>query len=171
MNIQHCRRCQKLFTRIKSPYCAECNEEIEKMFNRVRDYMQLHEDADLVTIMTETGVEEKILFHLLREERLFLSPRANIPCQVCGKPIRSGRYCAECTQKMTSEFTQLESDMAKNLGHAYEGSAADRNNGSNYRIMSTNSRVIGGNPAMEKKTGRNEEKGIHIRQGQTKEER
>lgn len=112
MSVQHCKRCDKLFVKIKSPYCLECNEEIERQFKIIRNYIQSNPTSDISAILDETKVEEPVLLYLLREERLSATPLAEIPCRNCGRPIQCGKYCSDCTTKMTNDFTHLEAKMA-----------------------------------------------------------
>jgi len=125
MGVQHCKRCDKLFAKIKSPYCSECGEEIEKQFKIIRDYIQANPTADISTIIEETKVEEPILLYLLREERLSSTPQSEIPCRNCGRPIKCGKYCAECTVKMTSDFKKLEKKMANDVKTSKESKLTD----------------------------------------------
>ena len=115
MKVEHCKRCEKLYVKIKSPYCCDCMEIIEKQFVVIRDYIQMNPTADVSKIIEETSVEEQVLLYLLREERLSSCTKAELPCWNCGKLIKSGKYCPECVQKMTSDFSQLEMEMAQEV--------------------------------------------------------
>lgn len=120
MKIEHCKRCEKLYSKIRSPYCPDCMEVIEKQFTIIRDYIQMNPAADVSKIIEETSVEEQVLLYLLREERLSSSTQAEFPCWNCGKPIKSGKYCPECVHKMTSSFSQLETKMAQDVKNTNE---------------------------------------------------
>jgi len=104
VRVDHCKRCNKLYNKIKTPYCPACQDEIDRQFGLIRNYMNEHPDADINTVLKNTGAEEKILLFLLREERLTISARPSIPCESCSKLIKSGRYCSECTVKLTTDF-------------------------------------------------------------------
>ncbi len=130
MSVQHCKRCDKLFVKIKSPYCLECGEEIEKQFKTIRNYIQANPEADISEIIEKTQVEEQVLLYLLREERLSSTPQAEIPCRNCGRPIKCGKYCSDCTKKMTSDFSHLEAKMALDV----KNSKAMRQSDDEFRI-------------------------------------
>lgn len=115
MKVDNCKRCKKLYNKIKTPYCPTCLDEIDRQFGLIRDYMNENPYADVNTVLKETGTEEKVLLFLLREERLTISTRALIPCDSCGKMIKSGRYCSECTVKLTTEFHKAEEEQKKSV--------------------------------------------------------
>jgi len=111
MKVDHCKRCNKLYNKIKTPYCPICLDEIDRQFGIIRDYMDENPGSDISTILKDTKTEEKVLLFLIREERLAFSKKASVPCSGCGKLIKSGRYCSECTVKLTSDFSKAEKQM------------------------------------------------------------
>ncbi len=115
MSIAQCKRCSKLFFKIKSPYCAACIDEIEERFKIIQNYMQDHPGAEIKKIVEDTGVEESILLYLLREDRLSLIKSSGLNCQNCGNTITSGRYCNSCKMRLTNDLTQMGNKISQEV--------------------------------------------------------
>ena len=135
MKADYCRRCKKLYNRIKTPYCAQCLDEIEMQFNLIRDFMEHNPSADINTVLKETNTEEKVLLFLLREERLTISTRVNIPWESCGELIRSGKYCSKCTVKLTSDFSKADNEQKKQLNNINNSKVIEDKKNSSERGM------------------------------------
>ncbi len=131
MKVDQCKRCNKLYNRIKTPYCAACQDEIDRQLELIRNYMNEHPDADINTVLKNTGTEEKILLFLLREERLTISTRPSIPCGSCGKMIKFGRYCSECTVKLTTDFHKAGEEQKKTMLKSSEKKIINSNESNN----------------------------------------
>ena len=106
MNIIQCKMCKKPFHSIGSKICPECLEKIDKDFFIVRDYIYDNQGVDIDTVCEETGVEKVVILHLLKEGRLTLATTGGsggtmLMCEVCRKPIHTGRMCEVCKSKVT----------------------------------------------------------------------
>jgi len=106
MNIIQCTFCKKPFQTLGRKICNECLEQIDKDFIVVRDYIYENKHSDMDTIAEETGVSKQIILYLLKEGRLILDDDAGggglLFCEVCRKPISSGRMCKDCKGKVAS---------------------------------------------------------------------
>ena len=106
MNIIQCRMCRKPFDSISGRICPDCLQKIDRDFVKVRDYIYEHKRADVDTVSKETEVDKAIILHLLKEGRLTInSPGGEdglLLCEVCKKPISSGRMCRECMDKLST---------------------------------------------------------------------
>lgn len=102
MNIIQCTFCKKPFQSLGGRICPACHEQIDKDFIKVRDYIYENKNAHLDKVSEETEVSKQIIMHLLREGRLILdNPESSgvLNCEVCKKPISTGRMCRECKEK------------------------------------------------------------------------
>lgn len=106
-DIRQCKMCGKLFHSLNNPLCSECNDEMDRRFVKVRDYIYEHPMSDITEIMEKTGVPEKNILTFLREERLVLASVSGgiITCERCSKSIASGRFCEECKAQLLKAFT------------------------------------------------------------------
>jgi uncharacterized protein len=98
-NVRACALCGKLFNSLGRNICPQCTIRIDECFDLLRDYLYDHSHADIYELTTETGVEDKIIFMLLREGRLSLGEASDfLVCEKCGARITTGRYCKHCTK-------------------------------------------------------------------------
>lgn len=108
MEVMNCRKCRKLFN--YSGYgprvCPECAKKDEEKFKKVKDYLYENPGAILPIISQETGVESELIIRYLREGRIEIADGSSIeiPCERCGKPIKSGRFCESCTKNLSDEL-------------------------------------------------------------------
>ncbi len=99
MNVKNCRRCGKLFNYVAGQQiCPACKEEMEKSFQKVKDYIRENTHASIRDVAKECEVDENQIRQWVREERLvFSEPTAGgIVCESCGVPIATGRFCEKC---------------------------------------------------------------------------
>lgn len=110
MDVRNCRKCGKLYNYVGGNFiCPMCKEEAEKKFFEVRKYVQDHVRTGIQEVAEACEVEISTIQQWIREERLEFSEDSAIglACELCGKTIRTGRYCDSCKSKT-----------AKNLGSA-----------------------------------------------------
>ena len=113
-DIRQCKMCGKLFHGLGNPLCTDCNDEMDRRFVKVRDFIYAHPEAGIPEIVEKTGVPEKNILSFLREERLVLQRVSGmITCERCSKPVASGRFCEECKNELIRAFkpsSQAERD-------------------------------------------------------------
>ena len=126
MNIIQCQFCKKPFQSIGRKICPACLDQIDRDFVTVRDYIYEHKHTDIDTVVEDTEVSKQIILHLLKEGRLTLGDESEntglLHCEVCRKPISSGRMCKDCQDKVKSK-------MQKNIeSHSHSASRSDSAN-------------------------------------------
>jgi len=98
--------CKKPFQTYGGKICGNCLERIDKDFIVVRDYIYEHKKADMDTIAEDTNVPKAIIMHLLKEGRLTIDDHDGdsgiLFCEVCKKPINTGRMCRDCKDKVAT---------------------------------------------------------------------
>lgn len=107
VNIVNCRKCGRIFNYVVGPrICPACREENENTFQRVKKYVEEHPEVTIVSLAEECEVEPQQIQQWLREERLELKSGSGIalPCESCGAPITSGRYCDKCKHELAKGF-------------------------------------------------------------------
>lgn len=99
MNIIQCSLCKKPFQSLGGRICGDCLTKLDEDFVKVRDYIYEHKHADIDKVAEETEVSKQAILHLLKEGRLQIEDAgvgSILLCEVCKKPISTGRMCKEC---------------------------------------------------------------------------
>ena len=101
------RDCEKcggvmVFKGLGEYQCEDCGELAYDDYGKVRNYIEAHKGATAAQIEDAIGVSQRSIRRLLKEGRLEVAEgsRAFLQCELCGKSIRSGRYCSDCEVKM-----------------------------------------------------------------------
>ncbi len=102
-NVKQCRQCNKIFQSFGAEICPECASEQDKAFNVIKNYLYEHQDANVMDIVNETGIDERTVLGFLREGRLAADGAPTIlTCEECGVSINSGTRCSRCQRIMES---------------------------------------------------------------------
>ena len=89
-----------VFTGVGSYRCEKCRFTDYDDYGKVRNYVEEHRGASVAQVADATGVEQRLINELLREERLEIASDSKVflKCEGCGREIRYGRYCSECAK-------------------------------------------------------------------------
>lgn len=87
-----------VFKGVGEYHCEDCGEVAYDDYGKVRLYIEEHRGATAAQIENAIGVSQRTIRKLLKEGRLEVAENSKtfLRCEVCGKSIRSGRYCPEC---------------------------------------------------------------------------
>lgn len=116
MELRNCKSCNRLFQYIGgSPLCPQCRESLEEKFGEVKEYIYEHPGQTMSQVSEAMDISIKQIKQWIREDRLVLSEAAadGVTCEHCGVPIRSGRYCEKCKNKMVNKLSATISHPAK----------------------------------------------------------
>jgi predicted amidophosphoribosyltransferase len=107
MDIIQCSFCKKPFQSFGGRVCNNCHEKIDKDFITVREYIYENKRADMDKISEETGVPKQIILYLMKEGRLIIDDpdggkQGILFCEVCKRPINTGRMCKDCKGKVST---------------------------------------------------------------------
>ncbi len=107
-DIRNCKECGRLFQYDGiSKLCYRCRKKDDEDFRKVKDYIYEHPKSTIHEVADETEVSRDKILRYLREGRLEIvgdNPGLILDCEMCGKPIRTGRYCNECATNMERGF-------------------------------------------------------------------
>lgn len=112
--------------------CEDCKAVMYDDYGKVRNYLEENRGATQVEVSQATGVSTSTIRQLLRDDRLEVSADSAVflHCEICGTPIRSGRYCTECqTKKVLAESGSTSGQRKQIQGFgkaAHGGSGAKR---------------------------------------------
>ena len=131
MNVRTCRKCRRLFNYVMGPsFCPDCRAKEEDKFQEVKKYVQEHGRASMHEVAEACEVTMKQIQQWIRDDRLMLaddSPLA-IECERCGRMIRGGKFCPECSNIMAAKLQAAMGDpLATRLNEKNEASKRDGN--------------------------------------------
>ena len=109
MDIIQCKLCNMPFHSVGGKICPACTEKIDRDFITVRDYIYENPNARIDKVSEETEVDRATILHLLKEGRLILdTPDSDglLLCDICKKPISTGRMCNECKEKVSKTMSE-----------------------------------------------------------------
>lgn len=107
MEVRNCKGCRRLFNYLSGPQlCPACVKKLEGKFAEVKEYLEENPKATMQQISEDNDVSVKQIKQWVREERLYFSDDSpyGIECEMCGKMIKSGRFCNECRGQMANTF-------------------------------------------------------------------
>lgn len=111
-----CAKCGGLmiFKGVGEYQCEVCRNVEYDDYGKVRAYLEKNHGATTMMIAENTGVSQKDIRQMVKESRfeVTMDSKSFLVCEVCGKSVRSGRYCLECEKKVN---TQLEEDHRKEV--------------------------------------------------------
>ncbi len=133
MNVLNCKSCGRLFNAMsREKICPACRNALEDKFQDVKKYLEENPNSSVEQTAKDNDVSTKQIRQWVREERLILSSAtdAGITCEVCGRPICSGRYCDQCKMSLKSDLMN-----ALDRPNKPAGSPKPRNDGNRMRFL------------------------------------
>ncbi len=105
-SMRNCPKCGNVFTYVRNPICKECQEKEDEIFESVRFYIKENGDKTLEEVAEATDVSIKKILKYIKEGKIELADGTAIelPCDGCGRPIRGGKYCPACADKIKNRF-------------------------------------------------------------------
>ena len=107
----YCEKCGgvMVFKGVGEYRCEECGNLEYDDYGKVRNYVEKHPGATSAQASAATGVTQKSIRGMLKEERLEIAANSSVflKCESCGVQIRSGRFCSKCE---TSYHRSLEEE-------------------------------------------------------------
>lgn len=107
-DVRNCKKCGRIFQYDGiNKKCDRCRKGEEEDFARVKEYLYDHPKATISEVAQETEVEEDLILRYLRQGRLEIVGEGGslvLDCERCGRSIKTGRFCDQCTHEMTAEL-------------------------------------------------------------------
>ena len=113
--LRNCTECGRAFIAVSNEkLCRECQIKEEAKKTEVLAYVRENQGASIQEVIDNTGVSEKLVRQMIREGLFSNIDREDFyyPCNSCGRPIRSGTYCADCLSRLRKETKKMADQMA-----------------------------------------------------------
>lgn len=114
------RACEKcggvmIFKGVGEYRCEDCGAVDYDDYGKVRLFIEQHPGATAAQVEMEIGVSQRTVRQLLKDGRLEVASDsvAFLHCEVCGKTIRSGRFCAECETAAHRKLEEQQRERSK----------------------------------------------------------
>jgi len=118
-DVRNCKKCGKIFNYIGGlPICPVCKQKDEEDFKRVKEYLYENPGANITQISTDLDISVETIKRYLKEGRLeIIGDEGNLilECEMCGKAIKTGRYCELCERELTRELKSTANQLSKTI--------------------------------------------------------
>lgn len=96
----YCAECGgvMIFKGVGEYKCEDCGYLDYDDYGKVRNYIEHNPGATSAMASAATGVSQKSIRNMLKEERLEIAANSQVflKCEICGEQIRTGRFCKRC---------------------------------------------------------------------------
>ena len=130
MDMANCKKCSKIFVKVKSDLCPDCIKKEEEELNKVQKYLRNNPNVSVSVASEATGIDESTILKFIDRGRIKVSRSAafksGLVCSNCGAEILSGSLCRVCSgellkqKKMDSINKELDARkglLQKNIMH------------------------------------------------------
>lgn len=111
-----CEKCGGImeFRGVGEYRCEKCGFVDYDDYGKTRNYIESHPGANAGEVELRTGVTQKSIRMMLKENRLEITADSTVflSCENCGVKIRGGRLCPKCEKEYHERF-EAEMRMAK----------------------------------------------------------
>lgn len=123
-DVRNCKKCGRVFSYMGgAPICPACKEADEEDFKRIKNYLYDNPGASLTQVSLELDISVEKIRRFLKDGRLeILSEEGNmfLECEICGKSIKSGRYCSNCEKDLSEELKYAAGQLRGGLNSVNE---------------------------------------------------
>ena len=105
-NFDKCARCSKVYFRVASPVCSECQPEEEEDYRKIRDTLARLPGLNVEQLAEASGIGSECVLRMIEDERILNVVSSDpVPCGRCGAPAISHikRLCERCLITLENE--------------------------------------------------------------------
>lgn len=109
INVDNCKRCDKVFQKYFSEYCPECYAFIRSELERCAEYLKNNRKCTIPELSKATEVSVGKIIKYINEGKLYSLDYQNLtyPCYFCDTMIHRGHLCKTCALQFKLEVKQL----------------------------------------------------------------
>jgi ribosomal protein L37E len=111
MALASCQRCKKLYEKLRSPICPNCEVLEEDDYEKIRQALVDHPNSSAEQLAEVSGVMIECVLRLLAQGRIqTTAANKGAKCGRCGAPAISvsKKLCEGCLQKLNAELAQQQ---------------------------------------------------------------
>ena len=125
-DVRNCKRCKKIFQYVTGQQiCQDCKTADEVTFKKVKDYIYSNPGVTLSEVSNELDVSVERIKGYLRDGRLeIVGGESNLflDCEGCGKAIKTGRFCDDCSAGIASTLKSTAKKMSDDMSSSSSNS-------------------------------------------------
>lgn len=109
LTLAKCARCERLFPKLRSAVCVECQDDEDRDFEKIRDVLGASSGLSADQVAERAGVPLPCVLRLIKEGRIAsVVPGEHVRCGRCGAQAISfsKRLCERCLMELDREFAQ-----------------------------------------------------------------
>lgn len=128
MKLDNCARCRRVFPRVQSPVCPDCQPMEDADYEKIRDVLDYDSEYSAEEVAEAAEVSIECVLRMLDAGMISSAVFGDeVRCGRCGAPAisRSKRLCRACVIKLDAEFTKAVSQTRLNK-RAQEEAAAEK---------------------------------------------
>lgn len=99
VKLANCARCKRVYTRIRSELCPECQDAEEMEYVKIRDLLAEHPGLTMEEAAEQAGVSKEVICRMVRDGQIApMESDEPITCGRCGAPVSNPvkRLCTAC---------------------------------------------------------------------------
>lgn len=113
--LDNCPNCNDIFVKTQfRDLCQKCWKEEEVDFETVYTFIRKRENrsATIDQVVGHTEVKEELIIKFIKKGRLQLAsfPNLGYPCDKCGRTIRKGKLCENCTTELKGDLNSFQAE-------------------------------------------------------------
>ena len=110
--LANCRKCGKLFLRVKE-ICVDCYNKQEEDYSKVVDHLREFPGSNIQELSDATEVSVGQIREFILADRLLSGNYTNLSysCESCGKAIQTGKLCLNCMTTINQLAKKMERDV------------------------------------------------------------
>lgn len=124
MALTKCARCKKIYVKIASPVCQQCQPDEDADFSKIHNAIRKQSGLNAEAIAENAGVELECVLRMLNAGRLRVKDLGEKPtCGRCGAPAISmaKRLCESCLVELDRECADAMRELQKEIPRGVRG--------------------------------------------------
>jgi len=114
MPLASCVRCNKMFTKVESPVCKNCQDDEDADFERIRLVIEKDESLNVEQVAEEAEVDISVVRRMVDTglvKQVTLGEK--IVCGKCGAPAisMSKKLCQACLDKLNAQVAKAQAQI------------------------------------------------------------
>ncbi|WP_135555080.1 flagellar protein [Paenibacillus cymbidii] len=115
LNVANCPNCGSVFQKNLRNLCTKCTRQYDDELNRCLSALRHDRRITTDKLIEKSGVGIASITQFFRDNKILLREYPNLfyHCELCRKPIRTGKLCPPCTTGINSDIHRMNEEEKK----------------------------------------------------------